>query len=86
MDWSNIVKIHPGAEITAAVPTFYQDEPDPNQRDAPRLDIVVSFADGRSVRYHPSAEPIWSEDLQPTTAMQMRYNRARNIAKKLHSA
>ena len=85
MDWSNMLKIHPGANITAVVPTFYQDEPDPNQRDAPRLDIVVSFADGRSVRYHPAAEPIWSDQPQPTKAMQIRYNRAINIAKKLHS-
>ena len=85
MDWSNMLKIHPGANITAVVPTFYQDEPDPNQRDAPRLVIVVSFADGRSVRYHPAAEPIWSDQPQPTEAMQKRYNRAINIAKKLHS-
>ena len=81
-----MLEIHPGANITAVVPTFYQDEPDPNQRDAPRLDIVVSFADGRSVRYHPSAEPIWSDQPQPTKAMQIRYNRAIKIAKKLHSA
>ena len=86
MDWPNMLKIHPGANITAVVPTFYRGEPDPNQDDAPRLDIVVSFADGRSVRYHPSAEPIWSDEPQPTKAMQTRYNRAKNIAKKLHSA
>ena len=82
MDWSNMLKIQPGADITAAVPTFYKDEPDPNDRDAPRLDIVVSFADGRSVWYHPSAEPIWSDEPQPTKAMQIRYNRAINIAKR----
>ena len=86
MDWSNMLKIHPGANITAVVPTFYQDEPDPNQRDAPRLDIVVSFADGRSVRYHPSAEPIWSDQPQPTKTMQLRYQRAIKLATKLHSA
>ena len=80
MDWSNMLKIDPGADITACVPTFYQREPDPNQRGAPRLDILVPFADGRSVRYHPSADPIWSDELQPTKAMQLRYNRARKIA------
>ena len=52
------------------MPTFYPDEPDPNQKDAPRLDIFVSFADGRSVRYHPSAEPIWSDQAQPTAPVQ----------------
>ena len=81
-----MLKIQPGADIAAAMPTFYEDEPDPNQRDAPRLDIVVSFADGKPVRYHPSAEPIWSDEPQPTKAMQTRYNRAINIAKKSHSA
>ena len=77
-----MLNIPPGADIaviTAAVPTFYEDEPDPNHGDAPRLDILVSFADGRSVRYHPKANPIWSDELQPTQAMQCRYNRARNI-------
>ena len=69
MNWSNVLKIHLGASITTVVPTLYQDEPDPNQRDAPRLDIVVSFADGRSVRYHPQADPIWSSQVQPTDAM-----------------
>ena len=85
MDWSNMLKIRPGANITAVVPTFYEDEPDPNQRDAHRLDIVVCFADGRSVRYHTSADPIWSDEPQPTKAMRTRYNRAINIAKKVHS-
>ena len=74
-----MLKIQPGADITAAVPTFYEDEPDPNQRDAPRLDIVVSFADGRSVRYHPRAKPNWSDEVQPTEAMSMRYARARTL-------
>ena len=74
-----MLKIQPGADITAAVPTFYEDEPDPNQRDAPRVGIVVSFANGKTVRYHPSAKPIWSDELQPTKAMQMRYNRARKL-------
>ena len=75
-----MLNIQTAAGITAATPTFYKHEPDPNRGDKPRLDIVVSFANGRSVRYHPSAEPIWSDELQPTKAMQVRYNRARKIA------
>ena len=43
MDWSNMLTIHPVPNITAVVPTFYRDEPDPNHRDAPRLDILVFF-------------------------------------------
>ena len=80
-----MLNIPPGADIadiTAEVPTFYEREPDPNQGDAPRLDIVVSFADGRSVRYHPSADPIWSDEPQPTKAMHTKYNRARNIGRR----
>ena len=39
---------------------FFEEEPDHNRRDKPRLDIVLSFADGRWVRYHPQATLIWS--------------------------
>ena len=77
LDWRNMLKLPPGWTPTNFVPTFFHDEPDPNQRDKPRLDIVVSFGNGDSVRYHPSADPIWSTSPQPTDAMQHRYNRAR---------
>ena len=77
LDWQNMLKLPPGWTPTNFVPTFFHDEPDPNQRDKPRLDIVVSFDNGHSVRYHPSAEPIWSTSPQPTDAMQKRYNRAK---------
>ena len=79
MDWRNMLNIQTAAGITAATPTFYKDEADPNRGDKPRLDIVVSFADGRSVRYHPRAKPIWSDEVQPTEAMSMRYARARTL-------
>ena len=68
--------------IASAVPTFYPDEPDPNQGDKPRLDVLFTMHDGSWVRYHPSAEPIWSHGPLPTDAMTQRYNRARKIARK----
>ena len=81
-----MLHIHSDNDIIMIKPTFYVDEPDPNHHGAPRLDIVVSFANGKSVRYHPSAHPIWSDEPQPTAAMQKRYNHTRNLAKKLQSA
>ena len=79
LDWGNMLKLPPGWTPTNFVPTFFPDEPDANQRDKPRLDIVVSFDNGHSVRYHPSAAPIWSTSPQPTDAMQKRYNRAKRL-------
>ena len=79
MDWRNMLKLPPGWTPTSFVPTFFHDEPDSNQRDKPRLDIVVSFGNGHSVRYHPGADPIWSAWPQPTDATQKRYNRAQQI-------
>ena len=67
--------------IANIVPTFFEDEPDSNQQNKPRLDIVVSFQDGVTVRYHPSAKPIWSTDSQPTAAMQGRHRLAAKLAK-----
>ena len=82
MNWRNMLNLPAGREPTSFVPTFFHQEPDPNQRDKPRLDIVVSFDNGDSVRYHPSADPIWSTSPQPTDAMQQRYNRARKLARR----
>ena len=82
MDWQNMLKLPPGWTPTSFVPTFFHDEPDPNQRDKPRLDIVVSFDNGHSVRYHPRAAPIWSTSPQPTDAMQKRYNRAKHVGRR----
>ena len=81
-----MLKLRPDNKNINVVPTFLTEEPDSKQSDAPRLDIVVSFADGRSVRYHPRADPIWSDQAQPTDAMQKRYNRAQKRVKKLQSA
>ena len=77
MDWRNMLNLPPGWTPTSFVPTFFHDEPDPNQRDKPRLDIVVSFGNEHSVRYHPNDDPIWSTSPQPTDATQKRYNRAK---------
>ena len=82
MDWRNMLNLPPGRAPTSFVPTFFHREPDPNQRDKPRLDIVVSFDNGDSVRYHPRADPIWSTSPQPTDAMQKRYNRAKTLARR----
>ena len=61
---------------------FFEDEPDPNREDKPRLDIKLSFADGRWVRYHPKAILIWSDEQLPSQAMQARYNRAAKLQKR----
>ena len=41
--------------ISSIKPTYFMDEADANHFDRPRLDFVVSFDDGTSVRYHPKA-------------------------------
>ena len=41
--------------IVRIVPTYFLDEADVNHFDRPRLDFVVYFDDGTSVRYHPKA-------------------------------
>ena len=61
---------------------FFEDEPDHNRMDKPRLDIVLNFADGRWARYHPKADLIWSTESLPTKAMRMRYNRAARFKKR----
>ena len=81
LDWQNMLKLPPGWTPTNFVPTFFHDEPDPNQRDKPRLGIVVSFDNGASARYHPSAVPTWSNEPQPTDAMQKRHNRATHLGR-----
>ena len=81
LDWPRMIHSASDKVARSVLPTFYPREPDHNQHDKPRLDLVVSFADGTSVRYHPSATPIWSDETQPTDAMQKRYNRAAKLAK-----
>ena len=80
-DWPSILNSTSDKVAVSVLPTFYPREPDHNQRNAPRLDIVVSFADGTWVRYHPGAQPIWSDEFQPTDAMIARYNLAAKLAR-----
>ena len=80
-NWQSILRSTSDKVAVSVLPTFYPREPDHNQRNAPRLDIVVSFADGTWVRYHPRAQPIWSDEFQPTDAMIARYNLAAKLAK-----
>jgi hypothetical protein len=76
----------PGHSIVSKAPTFYLDEPDANQQNRPRLDILISFHNGATVRYHPKADLIWSWTQQPTRAMQKRYNLGTNLERKLARA
>ena len=67
MDWANMLKdegLSLGRHhMTKIMPTFYMDEADHDNFDKPRLDFVVSFDDGRAVRYHPDCdERIWLDD------------------------
>ena len=75
-----------GRSIVSIVPTFYLDEPDHNHRNKPRLDILISFNDGETVRYHPRADHIWSSTQQPTLAMRKRYDLREKVRKKIEKA
>ena len=61
---------------------FFEAEPDPNRGNRPRLDIVLSFADGRWVRYHPKANLIYSVEPLPSQAMRQRNNFAPKLQKR----
>ena len=63
-----------GRNLQCCVATFFPQEADHNRENAPRLDLVLTFDDGLSVRYHPKAKLIWSTEKQPTEAMQQRMN------------
>ena len=71
----------PTLVIQDIIPKFYVDEPDHNRGDKPRLDILVCFQNGKTVRYHPQASPIWSHEHMPIDAMRQRYNRAAKLAR-----
>ena len=67
MDWPNMLKdeeLKIGRHhMTAIMPVFFMDEADHDRFDRPRLDFVISFDDGRAVRYHPDCdERIWLDD------------------------
>ena len=91
--WKRILKhdypVRPGSAAQPALESvsarFFEDEPDPNRRDKPRLDIVLTFADGRWVRYRPKAILSWSDEQLPSQAMRTRYNRAANLKKRAES-
>ena len=80
-NWKNALgdKYPRGADVTGCLPTFFLEEADANQHGAPRLDLVLSFSNGDTVRYHPGATPISSRDPQPTDAMQARINLRRKL-------
>ena len=92
--WTNMlgfgVQFPPGTSIASIVPTFYLDEPDHNQQNRPRLDILISFIRGEiygeTVRYHPRAHLICSSSQQPTQAMQNRYNLREKLRRKMENA
>ena len=75
----------PGGQVMSAVATFFPAEADHNRGGAPRLDVVLTFSDGITARYHPHAKLIWSTDAQPTEAMQKRMNLARKHARRISS-
>jgi hypothetical protein len=70
------------AVIQSILPTFFHGEPDNNQQNKPRLDIVITFGDGESVRYHPNATSIRSSEPMPSIAMTKRYQLAAKLAKR----
>ena len=79
---------HPAdTHLVSCIATFFENDPDHNRQNTPRWDIVLSFANGRTVRYHPRADLIWSVEQQPTKAMQQRFNLADKlqIARTLHA-
>ena len=82
--WKQVLKDAYPAEcvLESVIARFFEDEPDANRGDKPRLDITFSFADSRWVRYHPKAILIWSDEQLPSQAMRARYNRAAKLQKR----
>ena len=81
-DWATIAKLDGWQAdlIISVTPHFYDEEPDANQMNKPRLDILLSMSDGTWVRYHPGANPIFSHE-GTTQAMRIRYNRREKLLK-----
>ena len=81
IDWHRVLVNEPAVQSLSVESwhvQFYDDEIDPHPplwRDRPRLDCVVRFAGGTTVRYHPQAVLIWSTQPMPTAAMLMRIRR-----------
>ena len=83
-DWAVMAKLDgwQAGNITSVRPMFFPEEPDSNQGDKPRLDIMITMSDRSWVRYHPGAAPISSTDRMPTEAMQKRYDRIKKLPQK----
>ena len=81
--WENVFG-YPDAAVASSTATFFEQEANHNRGNKPRLDIVLLFSDGRTARYHPKAKLIWSDEPQPTDAMQQRLNLASKIRKRVH--
>ena len=83
-DWRQILGqgLSPGKHVVKSVATFFDDEPEHNRNNAPRLDIVLTLNDGVMVRYHPKAALIYSTESLPTKVMQQRYNLANTLRRK----
>ena len=70
-------------------PQFYEEESDPQPpfaKDAPRLDILITFTDGHWLRWHPQSDLIWSTTPQPTDAMRLRLRRKTKLLNQLQPA
>ena len=82
-NWATIAKLDGWQAdlIISVTPHFYDEEPDANQMNKPRLDILLSMSDGTWVRYHPSAKLIWNHE-GTTSAMRTRANLAVKLSKK----
>ena len=79
--WKKVLgEAYPDSGQQSVCARFFQDEPDHNRGNKPRLDVVLTFESGTWVRYHPKAELIWSYD-GVTDAMQKRYNLTRKLKK-----
>ena len=89
MDWANMLKdedLKLGQHhMTKIMPVFFMDEADHDNFDRPRLDLVVSFDDGRTVRYHPGSDRIWLDDaglpIGSSDAIKQRRHRLQKLQK-----
>ena len=73
----------PGRAKVNCVLTFFSTDADQNHNGALRLDIVLTFSDGITVRYHPKALWIRSTQPQPSHAMQQWIKLSRNETSKV---
>ena len=85
MNWPRLLAAsYPqGKVLLRSVATFFPMELDPNYDGKPRLDIVLTFADGTWARYHPRAALIWSTQQLPTDAMKIRMKYTRKLMRRL---